>query len=182
MMEASAPPPPPRRTLRWALVATGVVSLALGGWIVILNADAIAGAVARSRGAHAPDLRLLFAQPAMVVTHVMLAVSATGLGAVMLASRKGAPFHRRAGWVWIALMAGVALSSFFLTSLNGGLSYIHVMSALTLILLPFAAHAARRHAVRSHRALMLWLFWLMLVGAAAFTLVPGRLMWDLFFA
>lgn len=172
----------PRNWLKLALVIAGVAGVSLGVGIVTKNADAIAAVAARSRGLHAPDLSLLFAQSPVVVTHVLLAVAALALGPVMLLSRKGADFHRAAGWTWVTLMAGVAGSSFFLTGLDGSYSYIHVMSGLTLALLPFAVHAGRGHAVRRHRALMLWLFWLMLVGAGLFTLVPGRLMWRLFFA
>lgn len=167
--------------LRLLLIAAGAASLTLGVVIVGLNGPGILRAAGRGHGLHAPDFGLLLAQPPVVVLHVALASAALVLGGVMLTSRKGAPFHRAAGWVWIALMAGVAGSSFFLTSLMGHLSPIHISSALTLALLPFAAHAAKTHAVRRHRALMLWLFWLMLVGAAAFTLVPGRVMWSLFF-
>lgn len=173
---------PRRGRLRLWLAAAAVASLALAAAIIALNAPAIGRAAARGHGVHGPDLALFFAQPPIVVVHALLAMGALALGAVLLIRRKGAAFHRAAGWVWIGLMASVALSSFGLTSLTGRLSPIHVSSALTLALLPFAAHAARTHAVRRHRTLMLWLFWLMLVGAAAFTLVPGRLMWDLFFA
>ena len=93
----------------------------------------------------------------------------------------GATFHRRAGWTWAALLGGAAASSFLLTDRTGGYSYIHIQSGLTLVLLPLALHSARRHVVRRHQALMLWLFWFMLVGAAVFTLVPGRLIWLMFF-
>lgn len=175
------PVPATKPRLRLFLTLAAIAALALGVTLVALNGDGVVKAAGRSQGLHAPDLGVLFAQPPIVVGHVLVAVAALVLGGVMLVSRKGARFHRAAGWVWIALMAAVAGSSFLLTSLQGGLSPIHISSGLTLVLLPFAAHAARTHAVRRHRALMLWLFWLMLVGAAAFTLVPGRLMWALFF-
>ncbi len=170
---------------RWPLLILALmaaVSAALGVGIVIASGDAIEFQAGQARGLHAPDFTLLFAAPPVVIAHVMMAVAALALGPVMLLSRKGATFHRRAGWTWAGLMAGAAGSSFFLTDRTGGYSYIHVMSAMTLLLLPVALHSARRHAVARHRALMLWLFWVMLIGAAAFTLVPGRLIWRILFA
>lgn len=167
--------------LKAALALAAVAGVALGVAIVALNADAIARTAARGRGLHAPDLALLFAESPTVVTHVLLAVAALALGPVLLLSRKGAAFHRAAGWTWVVLMAGTAATTFLIVGDDGRYSFIHIQSAVTLGLLPFAVHAARTHAVRRHRALMLWLFWLMLVGAAAFTLVPGRLIWLLFF-
>ena len=173
--------PAPRLRLRLALTCTAVASVILGLGIVWAKRDAVAAQAGRSAGFHAPNLDLLFAESPLVVTHVLLAVAALALGPVMLLSRKGAAFHRAAGWTWVALMAATAASTFLIVGGDGRYSYIHAMSAVTLVLLPLAVHAARTHAIRRHRALMLWLFWLMLVGAAAFTLVPGRLVWLLFF-
>jgi uncharacterized membrane protein len=162
------------------LTAAGA-SFALGIGFVIVKWPQIAAAGGRGHGLHAPDLPLLLAQPPVVVIHVALALAALVLGPAMLLSRKGAGFHRKAGWTWAGLMAGVAVSSFFLNGLATSFSYIHVMSGLTLLLLPLAMHAARSHRVGRHRALMLWLFYVMLLGAGLFTLVPGRLMWRLVF-
>lgn len=182
MTEVHVPSGTPRSALRWVLVAAAVAGVALGVAIVALNADAIGRAAERSQGLHAPDLSLLMAQKPMVVAHVAVALAALALGPVLLLSRKGAAFHRAAGWTWVLLMALTAGSTFLIVGDDGRYSYIHLQSVVTLVLLPFAVHAARTHAVRRHRALMLWLFWLMLVGAALFTLVPGRLIWQLFFA
>ena len=171
---------PRRRAIRIAVTVTVVAAFGLGFWIVGSNWPAITAAAGRSSGVHAPDLSLLLAQSGVVIAHASFAMAALVLGPVMLFSRKGATFHRRAGWTWVGLMGATAASSFLL--LDNPYSYIHVMSAITLVLLPLAVVAARRHAVARHRALMLWLFWVMLVGAALFTLVPGRLVWEMIFA
>jgi uncharacterized membrane protein len=130
---------------------------------------------------HAPDLGLLMAQPAVIKVHLFAALAAIGLGAVMMLSRKGRAFHRAAGWTWVGLMAVVAGSSLFITGLNGDhWSLIHLLSGWTLIVLPLAVLAARRHEVKRHRGTMMGLFYggLLLAGALAF--IPGRLMWNLF--
>jgi uncharacterized membrane protein len=131
---------------------------------------------------HAPNLALLGRQSMVLKIHLLAAVIAFFLGLIMFLSRKGAPFHRAAGWVWVLLMATVAGSSLFLTGLNGThYSYIHLLSGWTLIILPVAVIAARRHKVSSHRRSMTGLFLGAMVIAGAFTFLPGRLMWQIFF-
>lgn len=170
-----------RSRLALALTIAALASVAFGVWIVSRNGDAIARNAAQAR-LHPPDLAMLLAEQPIVVAHVQLALAALALGPVLLMGRKGAAFHRMAGWTWVVLMGATAASTFLIVGDDHRYSFIHGMSAVTLGLLPFAVHAARTHAVRRHRALMLWLYWLMLVGAAVFTLVPGRLIWRLFFA
>ena len=134
------------------------------------------------RAMHAPNFALLAEQSPVVKIHVAAAVLAFALGLVMFLSRKGAPFHRAAGWTWVTLMAAVAGSSLFLTGLNGDFySFIHLLSGWTLILLPFAVIAARRHDVKTHRRRMTGLFLGGMIIAGAFTFFPGRLMWAVFF-
>ena len=168
------------KRLQVVLAFAAVAAIALGVWIASRNGDAIARNAAEAR-LRPPDLAILFAESPIVVAHVLLALAALGLGPVLLLGRKGAAFHRAAGWTWVGLMAATAASTLLIVGEDRSYSFIHGMSVVTLALLPFAVHAARSHAVGRHRALMLWLYWLMLVGAAAFTLVPGRLIWRLFF-
>jgi len=116
--------------------------------------------------------------------HVVSAVSTFIIGAVLLSGLpKGTKIHKRLGWTWSAFMASTAISSFFLVGLNGGhFSWIHGLSAWTIIILPFALVAARQHNVKSHAKHMRGMFLGGMIIAGLFTFLPGRMMWHMFFA
>ena len=100
------------------------------------------------------------------------------LGIVQLVGPKGEMAHRVLGLVWIALMLGVALSSFAIHTINQwqGYSLIHLLSLFTLMSLAVGVWAAHRHHIRTHRATMTGLFIGALVIAGLFTVLPGRIM------
>ena len=95
---------------------------------------------------------LLSAEPAIQL-HAFTAMAAFALGAVQLSAPKGTLPHRTAGWVWVALMVIVAVSSFFIHDLRvwDAWSPIHLLSVFTLAMLPLAVMHARRHRVDRHR-------------------------------
>jgi uncharacterized membrane protein len=70
--------------------------------------------------------------------HAFAAMAAFALGAVQLAAPKGTLPHRTVGWLWVALMATVATTSFWIHDLRvwGQWSPIHLLSMFTLIMLP----------------------------------------------
>jgi uncharacterized membrane protein len=86
--------------------------------------------------------------------------------------------HRTLGWIWVGLMALVAGSSFWIHQIRllGPWSPIHLLSILTLLMLPLAVWKAHRHRVADHRRIMILLFSGALVIAGLFTLLPGRIM------
>ena len=120
---------------------------------------------------------LLAASPAIQL-HAFAALAAFALGAVQLAAPKGTIPHRLFGWLWAGLMLAVIISSFFIHEIRlwGPWSPIHLLSIFTLVTLPLAVLAARRHDVRRHRRAMTQLFVGALVIAGVFTLLPGRIM------
>ncbi len=124
------------------------------------------------------SLQPLLDENAIIVVHVLLTLAAFSLGLWQILGPKGGPRHRLVGWLWAALMVGVAGSSFWIREfrLFGPFSPIHLLSVVTLLSVPLAVHAARRRQIRRHRAIMLWLFWAALVVTGGFTLLPGRTM------
>lgn len=110
--------------------------------------------------------------------HAAAAIAAFVLGGIQLAARKGTPGHRTMGWIWVVLMLGVALSSFAIREVNGpdAYSWIHLLSVLTLVLLPLGVHAARTGRISRHGRVMTGLFVGGLVIAGAFTFAPGRIL------
>jgi uncharacterized membrane protein len=124
------------------------------------------------------SLAPLLAAPGAIIVHAFAALAAFALGLAQLIGPKGTPAHRALGWAWAALMAAVALSSFFIHTIRsfGPFSLIHLLSLFTLATLPLAILHARRHRVAQHRAAMLALFTGALVVAGVFTLYPGRIM------
>ncbi|CAN5590367.1 DUF2306 domain-containing protein [soil metagenome] len=139
---------------------------------------------AASRGhLHAPDWALLAAQPPVILMHLGAAVVALVIGAMLMLMRKGVTFHRTAGWLWVGAMSIVAGSSIFITGVNGDhWSFIHLITGWTLIALPLAVIAARRHKVKDHRRFMMGMFYGGLIIAGGLTFIPGRTMWNVFFA
>jgi len=125
---------------------------------------------------------LLEAAPAIPL-HTFAAMTAFVLGLVQFAAPKGTLPHRTLGWIWVALMAAVAASSFWIHTIRiaGPFSPIHLLSIFTLVMLPLAVWRAHTHRVADHRRIMIMLFTGALVVAGLFTLVPGRIMHRVFF-
>ena len=120
---------------------------------------------------------LLDAAPAIPV-HAFAAMTAFVLGVVQLAAPKGTLPHRTLGWIWVCLMLGVAISSFWIHEIRlvGPWSPIHLLSIFVLITVPLAIWKAHRHQVVDHRRIMISIFTGALVIAGLFTLLPGRIM------
>ncbi|TPN60151.1 DUF2306 domain-containing protein [Mesorhizobium sp. B1-1-4] len=124
---------------------------------------------------------LLSARPP-IPWHALAAFAALAIGGVQLALPKGTLRHRAMGYLWAALMLAVAISSFWIQQIRliGPFSPIHLLSILVLVTVPLAVWHARNHRVAKHRKAMIALYIFALVGAGVFTLVPGRIMHDVF--
>ena len=159
-----------------ALIRTLIVA---GGLVIALAVIVFLGGRARL---HWPNVGLLAAQPLVVQLHVAAASTALLIGAGLMWGPKGTTIHRAFGWTWVIAMMTVAISSFFIHAINpGGFSPIHALSAYVAIGVPMGVAFARRHDIRAHRRMMTGNFLFGLIVAGAFTLVPGRLMWRVFF-
>lgn len=73
-------------------------------------------------------------------------------------------------------MCLVAVSSFWIHDLRqvGPFSFIHALSVYTLISLFYGIRDIRRGDVAAHQKTMRQIFYIALIGAGAFTLLPGR--------
>ncbi len=120
---------------------------------------------------------LLDAAPAIPL-HAFAAMAAFALGLVQFAAPKGTLPHRTIGWIWVLLMASVAISSFWIQTIRlvGPFSPIHLLSIFTLIVLPIGVWRAHSHRVADHKRIMTMIFGGALVIAGLFTFVPGRIM------
>jgi uncharacterized membrane protein len=158
-------------SLRGAAVLAGVV---VAGWLF------------RQSGVHIhphwPNLALLAPQPFAIKFHLATILAAFAIGCVLMAGVKGDSLHRALGWAWVTLMVTSAASSFFIHAINPhGLSFIHALSAWVVVAAPFGLYLARRHQVHAHRRMMTGLFLFGLGVSSAFTFLPGRLMFQIFF-
>lgn len=113
----------------------------------------------------------------LVASHAFAASVAIPLGAWQLfRPTKGDQQHRVAGRVWVGAMLYVAVSSFWIRDLrHGELSFLHVLSVVTLVTVTLGLVAARRGNIAAHRGNMRG-SWLGLLGAfVGATVVPARL-------
>jgi uncharacterized membrane protein len=129
------------------------------------------------------SLAPLFDAAAAIPLHALAAMTAFVLGIVQLAAPKGTLPHRTLGWIWVGLMASVAVSSFWIHQIRllGPWSPIHLLSIFTLAMLPLAVWRAHTHRVGDHRRIMILIFSGALVVAGLFTLLPGRIMHTVIF-
>ena len=157
------------------LILIALAAYALLSWLILKSADS-------------PPIRFrldatrLVEAPALLKLHLGGALCAFGIGTALMSGVKGRGLHKRLGYAWVVAMAVTAVSSFFLTGLNGNqFSWIHGLSAWMVIGLPMGLAAARRKNIASHRKQMTGMFTGGLLVAGLFTFLPGRLMWSIFF-
>jgi uncharacterized membrane protein len=114
------------------------------------------------------DISPLLRSPWVLKAHVTGALASFAIGSFLLLGVKGRRMHRILGYGWVATMSVTAISSFFLVGLNGNnFSFIHAISAWAVIVLPMGVAAARRHDIKAI--------------AGLFSVLPGRMMWSIFF-
>ena len=115
--------------------------------------------------------------PTAIQIHVAAVVPAALLGAYLLVRPKGTPQHRVLGKIWLTLMVVTALSSFFIHQVNVfyGFSPIHVLSIFVLFGCWRAIANARKRNIEAHKRIVRGLYLGGIVGAGAFTFLPGRI-------
>ena len=117
-----------------------------------------------------------------ITIHLLGAVPALVIGAVMLFREKGTPSHKVLGRVWIALILLVSISSFFIFEIRDGAvpSPIHLLSIWTLIAISLALYHIRRGNRRAHRGFMIGTYVGLLI-ASTLAFEPGRLLGNFLF-
>jgi uncharacterized membrane protein len=165
----------------YPVIVRVAVVLVLGVTILPFAPQIIAAARHYGFHPHPPDLSRWGRQPVQIQLHVAAAITAFGIGSVILLRPKGVGLHKALGWSWVIAMGATAISSFFITSFTSRFSPIHLISGWTVVALPMALFAIRRGNVQAHRRAMTGLFVGGLLLAGLLTFIPGRLMYMLFF-
>ena len=71
---------------------------------------------------------------------------------VMLLRKRGDSRHQLLGWIWSVCLFTTALVSLDMRTINnGGFSFIHILSVVTLIGVPVLIISARRRDLKRHR-------------------------------
>lgn len=115
--------------------------------------------------------------------HMLVAMGALFLGIVMFSRKKGTWIHKMTGRVFALLMLLTALSALFITEINEGrFSWIHLFVPLTAFALFETFLHIRKGNLKGHKRAVKGLFFGALLIPGAFSFMPGRTMWMLFFA
>lgn len=121
--------------------------------------------------------------PPAVLVHLVLALAALLLGPFALLARKGSRLHRAAGYGWLTLLLGAALSSVLIRRVDGanlfGFTPTHLLTVLTLAGIASGVVWVVRRRIARHRATMWSLYLGACVAAGGFALLPGRTLGDL---
>jgi uncharacterized membrane protein len=119
----------------------------------------------------------------VIIVHLTLASAALVLGPLALTARKGSRLHRAAGYAWVTLMIGAALSSVFIRDFQlpnlAGYTPIHLLTVLTFAGVGSALLAIARRRIAAHRRAMWSAYLGGCIGAGLFALLPGRYLGDL---
>lgn len=156
----------------WVAVLAIMVAALAPFWPAILRA-------LTQLNPHPPDWAAWAQLPATVQAHVAAAVVALGIGIVILLKPKGTGFHKTVGWAWVLAMGATAVSSLFITGLNGDFySLVHLLSGWTIVALPMGVVAIRNRKVIAHKRAMTGIFVGGLLVAGSFAFLPGRFMFE----
>ncbi|MFS0738627.1 hypothetical protein ABC347_16390 [Sphingomonas sp. 1P06PA] len=112
--------------------------------------------------------------PPQIAIHLATIIAALALTPLLLLAAKGDRQHRRMGYLWCGLMVATACAAFFIRTISGGFSAIHIFVVLTLVSVPRLIANARRHQVVRHRIVVLSLVFGAFLVAGGFAFVGQR--------
>lgn len=129
------------------------------------------------------NLALIAEAPLAIKVHLATVLPAFAIGTWQIfLSRKGSLPHRALGFLYLSLMSVTAITTFFIRSIGAGsLSPVHLFIPLTLYGVFGALWNIRRGNIKGHRNAMLGLYWGGLLIAGTLTVLPGRLLYRVFF-
>lgn len=114
----------------------------------------------------------------LVFFHLVTALAALVIGAVVLLRRKGNAGHRAWGWAWVVLMGCTTVASGFIRDYNmpniAGITPIHFFTVYVAFHLPRGIWFIRQGHVVQHRKTMRGMYFGACAIAGIFTLLPGR--------
>jgi uncharacterized membrane protein len=109
--------------------------------------------------------------------HLALVMLPLAITPVQLLRRRGDGVHRMLGWIWAISLFSTALVSFGIRDINdGGFSFIHIFSIVTIVTVPLLVFAALHHRIARHRGAVRGLVTGALLTAGYFTLIPNRML------
>ncbi|RKQ69522.1 putative membrane protein [Litorimonas taeanensis] len=118
-----------------------------------------------------------------IQVHIIVAFIALTLGIIMFVRRKGTGSHKVIGRVFAVMMFLAALSAVFIREINEGrFSWIHIFVPVTFFALFETFYYIRKGNLKGHKRAVKGLFFGALLIPGAFSFMPGRTMWMIFFA
>lgn len=113
--------------------------------------------------------------PIIIAIHAVTASFALLFGAFqLLRKRKGGALHKVIGRIWVGAMYMVIFTSFGIQTLNGGFSWLHGLSLLTLVTVTVGLWAAVTKRIDSHKAFMRGSYFGILGAFVGVIAVPSR--------
>lgn len=123
---------------------------------------------------------------ALMYLHLLTIVPCVFLGAYLLIVRKGTQIHKFLGRIYMVLMLVTSIISLFMQAHVGPrilnhFGFLHLFSLLTIYTVPTAYIAIKKGQVNKHKWKMILLYFGAILIAGAFTFVPGRYLYEVFF-
>jgi uncharacterized membrane protein len=109
----------------------------------------------------------------LLVSHVIAALFVLAIGPLQIFRRRRDRIHRTIGYLWVSAMYYVCFSSFWIVS-DGHFSWLHGLSAFTIVTVTLGLVSAIRRNIRSHLGNMVGSYIGIAVAFFFAVTVPGR--------
>jgi|TARA_B110000879_G_C10721031_1_gene336595 uncharacterized membrane protein len=125
----------------------------------------------------------------IIYIHAFFALMAVPLGLYILLTKKGTEKHKSLGRIWVAWLVIISLTAIFIQEISPGeYSFIHFLVPWTIGSLIYSILSIRKFKKtklqkhkKAHSYSMIGVYMGALILAGAFTLLPGRLFYELLF-
>ena len=125
----------------------------------------------------------------VIYAHIALALVTVPVGAIIFLTKKGTAQHKLVGRVWVVILLIVSLSAILIQEINPeGYSLIHLLIPWTIASLVYSIWSIKRFKKthkrkyrQAHMYSMIGVYVGALLVAGAFTLLPGRFLYGVFF-